>query len=84
VSQQCFGPGNIWLVEQALHIADETAPTLRTRFFRGWVEPISDHPIPTASALTKSVASTAWSTMKARNMVLKSESTVSVAMLLLG
>ena len=43
-------PGNIWLVEQAIEVDDETSAALRTCFLRGWVEPISDSAIPTGDA----------------------------------
>lgn len=43
-------PGNAWLVERALTVDEEVEGALRTCFLRGWVEPISNDPIPHGDA----------------------------------
>lgn len=41
-------PGNIWVIEKALTINDDTDAHLKTCYMRGWVEQV-DHAIPTGN-----------------------------------
>jgi hypothetical protein len=43
-------PGNVWLVERALTVDDDTAAALRTCALRGWVEQVTNSAIPMGQA----------------------------------
>lgn len=45
-------PTNIWVIEKALTISDDTDAHLKTCYMRGWVEQI-EHAIPTGQLTSK-------------------------------